>query len=306
MKLINSVAAATLLASVVYAVPTKRAAITDADVLQYALTLEHLENVFYKGAIGKFPLRDFIAAGFSESYYNNLKFVVHDEEEHVKLLTTALTSAGAKPVAACEYNFPYTDVKSFVTVSSVLEGVGTSAYLGGAGLITNKDYLGVAASILVTEALHTSVQRQAAGEVAAANPYGTGLGLNSVFTLAAEFIVSCPTTNAALPVKAFPGLVVSQGSPSAPGIPLTLTAKGPIPKGAFVVFVNGLDTIAVTPSQVSGSVVTANIPSTVSGQTYVFVTTSKPASSIQDSIVAFGPAIVEVTPPSPTFDLAVQ
>lgn len=247
-----------------------------------------------------------MAAGFSEAYYSNLKFVVHDEEDHVKLLTTALTAAGAKPVAACEYSFPYTDVKSFITLSSVLEGVGTSAYLGGAGLITSKDYLGVAASILVTEALHTSLQRQAAGEVAAANPYGTGLGLNAVFTLAAAFIKSCPTTNAALPVKAFPGLVVSQGSPSAPGIPLTLTAKGQIPVGGSVVFVNGLDTIAVTPSQVSGSVVTANIPSTVSGQTYVFVTTSKPASSIQDSIVAFGPAIIEVTPPSPTFDVTVQ
>lgn len=268
--------------------------------------LEHLENVFYKGAIAKFPLSDFQAAGFSESYYNNLKFVVHDEEDHVRLLTTALTSAGAKPVAACKYNFPYADLKGFVSLASTLEGVGTSAYLGAAGLITNKDYLGVAASILITEALHTSVQRQAVGEVAAANPYGTGLDMNSVFTLAAAFITSCPTTNAALPVKAFPGLVVSQGSPSAPGIPLTMTADGPLPKGAFVVFVNGLDTIAVTPAEALGSVVTANIPNTVSGQTYVFVTTSKPASSIQDSIVAFGPAIVEVTPPSPTFDLAFQ
>ena len=224
----------------------------------------------------------------------------------MKLLTKALTLAGAKPVAACEYSFPYTDVKSFITLSSVLEGVGTSAYLGGAGLIASKDYLGVAASILVTEALPTSLQREAAGEVAAANPYGTVLGLNAVFPLAATFIKSCPTTNAALPVNAFPGLVVSQGSPAAPGIPLTLTAKGPIPSGAFVVFVNGLNTTTVSPTQSSGSVITANIPDTVSGQTYVFVTTSKPATTIQDSLVAFGPAIIEVTPPSPTFDLTVQ
>ena len=277
-----------------------------ANFLASRSQLEHLENVFYKEALGKFPLSAFVAAGFSESYYNNLKFVVHDEEDHVVLLTKALTLAGAKPVAACEYSFPYTDVKSFITLSSVLEGVGTSAYLGGAGLITSKEYLGVAASILVTEALHTSVQRQAAGEVAAANPYGTGLGLNAVFTLAAAFIKSCPTTNAALPVKAFPGLAVSQGSPAAPGIPLTLTAKGPIPSGAFVVFVNGLNTTTVSPTQTSGSVITANIPDTVSGQTYVFVTTSKPATTIQDSLVAFGPAIIEVTPPSPTFDLAIQ
>lgn len=262
--------------------------------------------MFYKGAISKYPLSDFKAAGFSESYYNNLKYVVHDEEEHVKLLTTALTAAGAKPVAACQYSFPYTDIKGFVSLASVLEGVGTSAYLGGAGLIASKDYLAVAGSILVTEALHTSLQREAIGEVAAANPYATALGLNSVFTLAAGFIKSCPTTNAALPVQAFPGLVVSQGSPAAPGIPLTVTASGAVPNGAFVVFVNGLDTIAVTPSQVVGSVVTADIPKTVSGQTYVFITFAKPAAAIQDSHIAFGPAIVEITPLSPTFDVAFQ
>ena len=84
-----------------------------------------------------------------------------------------MKTAGVTPVEACKYTFPYTDVKSFITLSSVLEGVGTSAYLGGAPLITSKDYLAVAGSILVTEAIHTSLQRVAIGEIAAANPYGT-------------------------------------------------------------------------------------------------------------------------------------
>lgn len=111
--------------------------------------------------------------GYSKDYYNNLKYIAHDEEQHVKLLSGALSDAGVTPVQACNYTFPYTDVKSFITLSSVLEGVGTSAYLGGAPLITSKDYLSVAGSILVAEALHTSLQRVAIGEVASANPYGT-------------------------------------------------------------------------------------------------------------------------------------
>ena len=84
--------------------------------------LEHLENVFYKGALNKFAEVDFNAAGFSSQYFNNLKFIAHDEEAHVLFLEKAISGAGGTPVKACQYNFPYTDVKSFVSLGSVLEG----------------------------------------------------------------------------------------------------------------------------------------------------------------------------------------
>lgn len=60
-----------------------------------------------------------------------------------------------------------------MTLSSVLEGVGTSAYLGAAPLVTSKGYLTVAGSILAVEALHTSYQRAQIGEVPMANPFYT-------------------------------------------------------------------------------------------------------------------------------------
>ena len=304
MKFLTTSAATLLLAITAIAHPVKRqAGVTDVDILQYALTLEHLENVFYKGAVSSMSEKDFTDAGFSAAYYNNLKYVTHDEEQHVELLTSALTTAGAKPVAACTYSFPYTDAKSFVSLASVLEGVGVSAYLGGAGLITSKAYLGVAGSILVTESLHQSVQRFNLGEVAPANPYGTALGLNPVYTLAAAFIKACPSSNPALPVKAFPTLTATQGIPAAEGITFTFSVKGTLPSTFFVVFVSGLDTTSVTPT-LQGGMIAAVIPATAMGQTYVFISKSKTNGSITDDIILYGPAVIEVTPPAPTFDIS--
>ena len=95
-----------------------------------------------------------------------------------------------------------------MTLSAVLESIGTSAYLGAAGFVGSKDILTIAASIMATEGLHTSLQRSSLGAIGASDPFFTPLDANSVFTLAAQFIVSCPSSNAALPFTAFPGLAV--------------------------------------------------------------------------------------------------
>jgi hypothetical protein len=73
--------------------------------------------------------KSFTDAGFSPMFYDELKYIAHDEEGHVLYLEAGLTAAGATPVAACEYSFPMTDPKSFVALSAVIEGVGVSAYL---------------------------------------------------------------------------------------------------------------------------------------------------------------------------------
>lgn len=60
-----------------------------------------------------------------------------------------------------------------MTLTTVLEGVGTSAYLGAAGLLSDKTTLTVAASIMVNEAIHTSQQRGLVKLTPAANALGT-------------------------------------------------------------------------------------------------------------------------------------
>lgn len=319
---------------------TKRADL-DITVLQFALTLEHLENNFYHGVLDKFSAEDFEKAGYSMTYYNNLKHIAFDEQTHVTALQQAIQAAGTTPVAACTYKFPYTDVASFITLSSVLEGVGTSAYLGGAPLITSKEYLTTAGSILVTEALHTSYQRAAKGEVPFPMPFGTPLDPMSVFSLAAAFITACPSSNPALPFTAFPSLTYNASSsctceepdcsphdaikrrdddwspwqakngppkdcsPPSAGATITLTAGKPISPGSYVTFVSGLSIMSVQ-GTISGDSVSVAIPSNVAGQAYVLITNSKVEGQLNDSAVLFGPAIVEVNPAAPVINDSIQ
>ncbi|KAL4816506.1 glycoside hydrolase superfamily [Aspergillus spinulosporus] len=60
----------------------------------------------------------------------------------------------------------------------------------------------------------------------AAQPFDNPLGLNEVYTVASPLIASCPSTNQALPVKAFPALTVSLMTPVMPGQMVQVTAEG--------------------------------------------------------------------------------
>ncbi|OBT71249.1 hypothetical protein VF21_09482 [Pseudogymnoascus sp. 05NY08] len=277
----------------------KRAGPSDADILQYALTLEHLEDNFYRQGLAKFNAAQFAAAGFDATFFANMQKVSSDETEHVKFLTTALTAAGAKPVEACTYNFPLTDVKTFIATASVLEGVGVSAYLGAAADIMSKSYLTAAGSILTVEARHSAYIRAGLKEAPFAMPFDTPLTLDEVYTLAAGFITSCPSTNAKLPVKAFPALqldpnagTVKAGSKVkllTPGYTLK-AAQGVATVYAAFISVTGPTFVEATP--VSGGF-EVTIPMGFSGQSYAVLTSCK--DTVSDDTTAAGPAIIEIS-----------
>lgn len=287
-----SVAALAALSS---AVPVKRAdGPTDADILQYALTLEHLEDTFYREALAKYSAADFTAAGFSEDNYNKIKTVSSDEAAHVAFLTSGLKAAGATPVAACSYNFGYTDVKSFLATASVLEGVGVSAYLGAAADIMSKTYLTAAGSILTVEARHSSYVRNTIKQSPFPSPFDNPLSLNEVYTLAAQFITSCPSSNPPLPVKAFPVLTASSKDASVKtGSTVMLSTKGYKIEGTvYAAFITVTGPVFVDTKAVEGGF-EVMVPKDIAGQSYI-VLTSCNTSATDDTIVA-GPAIVEVS-----------
>lgn len=101
----------------------------------------------------------------------------------------------------------------FVATALILEGVGVSACLGAAAGIISKDYLTDAGSILMVEARHSSYIRSALKEAPFAQPFDTPLTIDEVYTLAAAFITSCPSSNPKLLVKAFPTLTLDPAGP---------------------------------------------------------------------------------------------
>ncbi|KAJ5813658.1 uncharacterized protein N7503_000408 [Penicillium pulvis] len=275
--------------------PVNKRAISDADILNYALTLEHLEASFYQEGLQNYTQADFVNAGYMDPFYANLMEVASDEQTHVSFLTQALTAAGASPVAACNYTFPSTDVKSFLALASVLEGVGVSAYLGAASSIMDATYLTAAGSILTVEARHSAYLRAYLGESPFAQAFDNPLDFNEVYTLAAPFITACPSTNGKLPVMAFPTLTMSSTNTLMNGSTVQLTAGSGFNTSStnlYAAFITVTGPVWA-PLQSSGSgMFTVTIPSGVAGQSYVVLTQGN-TTATDDNIVA-GPAIVEI------------
>jgi hypothetical protein len=275
----------------------RAAGITDAQILNYALTLEHLEDKFYREGLANYTQQMFIDAGFPDPFYANLKEISYDETTHVSFLTKALAAANYPAVAECTYRFPSTDAKSFVALASVLEGVGVSAYLGAAADILNPDYLTAAGSILTIEARHNAYLRSELAEAPFPQPFDAPLSFDEVYTLAAGFIVACPTGNPALPVKAFPKLALGTTGPITTGETITLLIPGYIlqPVGAttqvYAAFAAVTGPIFVNATPVAGgySIV---VPAGVHGQSYVVLTGCN--ERVTDDTVVAGPAIVEI------------
>jgi len=289
------------LSAVASAHPTlsrKQAVIDDGVILNYALTLEHLEAAFYHDALAKLSKGDFAKAGYDATFYNNIQEVSYDEDTHVAFLTGALEKAGIPAATACQYSFPFTDVPSFLGLASVLEGVGVSAYLGAAADIANKAYLTAAGTILTVEARHSSYIRQGIKESPFPAPFDVPLDFTNVYTLAAAFIVACPGNPVMLPFVPHPTLTLAATQYNErPGGHVTFLTTGlTLPaSGLYAVFYIAGGPVFVAAEQTHGDMYKVAIPETASGQTYIVLNSGN--STLDDSTIIAGPAIVEVYKP---------
>ncbi|BGP13400.1 hypothetical protein JCM10213_008559 [Rhodosporidiobolus nylandii] len=260
----------------------------DVTVLNFALTLEHLEAKFYADAISRFNASAFESAGFP-GVYDVVKQVGADEAAHVDFLTSALSAAGATPVQACNYTFPGAeDVKGFLALSQVIEGVGVSAYLGAAGSINNTDYLTAAASVLTVEARHAAAIQFIHGYQPASQPTDTPLSASNIVTIVSPFFTSCPSGSAPT-IPGNPALNVTSSAPKVGSTLELVPTNSSVTNGVenvYCGFASGLSAAFSDYKDGSCDIPTQNI---TAGQTYVLLTTGP--SLAGDSILA-GPAIL--------------
>jgi hypothetical protein len=120
----------------------------DAEILNFALTLEYLESAFYneKG-------KEVSLTGTAKSY---AAMFGAQEAEHVAALTSAIKSLGGTPVAKPQFVFPVSNEKSFLALASVLENTGVGAYNGAAPSLSSKEVLATAGSIVQIEGRHAA------------------------------------------------------------------------------------------------------------------------------------------------------
>ncbi|RPB17090.1 hypothetical protein P167DRAFT_556663 [Morchella conica CCBAS932] len=257
-------------------------ALTDLDILQFALTLEHLESAFYKEGFAKFPAADFLALGLTQEDVDGLTQIGVTEATHVTALMAAIAGAGATPVQPCTYNFGLTDAASMVAAAKVLEAVGISAYLGAAPLITDGKILSAAASIVTVESRHQTFIRTALKQSPVPQAFDAAVSARQIFTLAAGFITECPA-GSSLGLQAFPSLNIVNAATVTAGSVLTLSDPTAFADGStFCAFTSGEAGTQFAPLA-SGSCV---VPQGLGGEVYVVLTSS--GTTVTDEVVLAG------------------
>lgn len=185
---------------------------TDLDILNFALTLEHFENAAYRAAN---------ATGILKGTASELFKAFGDHENtHVMAITDTIKKLGGPPVAEqASYNLPKLENESqIVNLFIVLEEVGAGAYLGAAPLIKDKGILAAAISIHNVEAEHASALKSFQNDPMPSPAFGKPSTVDEVRAAVAPFLQAPPPP---------PGGVYTIENP-APSLSVAVNRVGPV------------------------------------------------------------------------------
>lgn len=175
--------------------------LTDVDVLNYALTLEHLEDVFYREGLNSYDEQTVMNARVTnerfgdfirDDLYANLQRVGEHEATHVEALTATIEELGGDPVPECTYEFGYGSFNEFLQTAALLENTGVAAYNGAIALIDDPGLQTTGATIATVEARHASYLNLLNGEVPFPGAFDEAKSMQEILDAAGGFIVECP------------------------------------------------------------------------------------------------------------------
>ena len=137
----------------------RKATSADLEIVQYALTLEHLETDFYNAVLDSGVIKD-------KALGETAKMIRDNEQEHVDALTATVEKLGGKPMRP-KTNFDAVlegGQDMILQTAAVVENLGAAAYLGQAGRIQSKKILAAALAIHSVEARHAAALNTVVGK----------------------------------------------------------------------------------------------------------------------------------------------
>lgn len=155
----------------------------DLEILNYALTLEHLEADFYTRGVE--------AHLFSGHDEDIIKAIRDHEKDHVETLMKTITKLGGTPGKAPEFRYPDATFKTkaaFLETAATFEELGVAAYHGQVTRLTSRDLLGAAAAIAGTESRHAAVLAGLSGNNPFPAPVEAHKSMEQVLAAAKPFI----------------------------------------------------------------------------------------------------------------------
>lgn len=156
------------------------------DTLVFALTLEHIEDAFYRSGLEK----DFIPKEHKDVF----TIIGLHEAQHVKFLSGALKAAAIKRpaldfTAGGKYGDVFSNFDTFLTLSQTFEDLGVAAYKGqAANLIESDDVLTAALQIHSVEARHAAMVRRIGGKKAWDGAFDEPMTKEAVLAAATPFL----------------------------------------------------------------------------------------------------------------------
>jgi rubrerythrin len=131
----------------------------DLAIVQYALTLEHLETDFYNAVITSGAIKD-------KKLGDVAKMIRDNEMQHVQALTATVKQLGGTPKKPkTNFDAVIKGGKAMILqTAATVENLGAAAYLGQAPRIKSKEVLAAALAIHTVEGRHAAALNQVVGK----------------------------------------------------------------------------------------------------------------------------------------------